>query len=70
VGESRPVAARGHHDGFLEKTFRGQRNYYGVDQDMQPNGFLVDAGTEKIEPLLPQAHAREVAGSAARRSAI
>jgi predicted amidohydrolase YtcJ len=39
---------------FLKKLSAAQRSYYGVDKDMQPNGFLVDAGTEKIEPLLPQ----------------
>lgn len=39
---------------FLKKLSAGQRSYYGVDKDMQPNGFLVDAGTERIEPLLPQ----------------
>jgi predicted amidohydrolase YtcJ len=38
---------------FLRKLSPGQRSYYGVEKDMQPNGFLVDAGTEKIEPLLP-----------------
>jgi predicted amidohydrolase YtcJ len=39
---------------FLRKLSANERSYYGVDQDMQPNGFLVDAGTEKVEPLLPQ----------------
>lgn len=39
---------------FLEKLSVQERSYYGVDKDLQPNGFLVDAGTEKIEPLLPQ----------------
>jgi predicted amidohydrolase YtcJ len=39
---------------FLKKLSAGERSYYGVDQELQPNGFLVDAGTEKIEPLLPQ----------------
>jgi predicted amidohydrolase YtcJ len=39
---------------FLKKLSAEQRSYYGVDKDMHPNGFLVDAGTEKIEPLLPQ----------------
>jgi len=34
-----------------------------------PNGFLVDAGTEKIEPLLPGPR-RQFAGGGARRSAI
>jgi predicted amidohydrolase YtcJ len=38
---------------FLKKLSVEQRSYYGVDRTMQPNGFLVDAGTEKIEPLLP-----------------
>jgi len=39
---------------FLKKFSPQERSYYGVDKDMHPNGFLVDAGTEKIEPLLPQ----------------
>jgi predicted amidohydrolase YtcJ len=39
---------------FLKKLSAERRSYYGVDKDMRPNGFLVDAGTEKIEPLLPQ----------------
>jgi len=39
---------------FLKKLSAGERSYYGVDQELQPNGFLVDAGTERIEPLLPQ----------------
>jgi predicted amidohydrolase YtcJ len=38
---------------FLKGLSAGERSYYGVDKDMQPNGFLVDAGEEKIEPLLP-----------------
>ncbi len=28
------------------------RSYYGLDNDQQPNGFLVDAGLSRIEPLL------------------
>ncbi len=39
---------------FLKKLSPDDRSYYGVDKDGQPNGFLVDAGTEKIEPLLPK----------------
>jgi predicted amidohydrolase YtcJ len=39
---------------FLKKLSAEQRSFYGVDKDMRPNGFMVDAGTEKIEPLLPQ----------------
>ncbi len=41
---------------FLKKLSAQERGYYGMgkDQDMQPNGFLVDAGTDKIEPMLPR----------------
>ena len=38
---------------FLETLSAQQRSYYGIDKNMQPNGFLVDSGTEKIETLLP-----------------
>ena len=38
---------------YVKKLSAGERSYYGVDKDMQPNGFLVDAGTEKVEALLP-----------------
>ena len=38
---------------YVRKLSAGERSYYGVDKDMQPNGFLVDAGTEKVEALLP-----------------
>jgi predicted amidohydrolase YtcJ len=38
---------------FLKKLSAGERSYYGVDKAMQPTGFLVDAGVERIEPLLP-----------------
>ena len=38
---------------FLKTLSADQRSYYGLSKDGQPNGFLVDAGTEKIEPLLP-----------------
>jgi predicted amidohydrolase YtcJ len=52
---------------FLKKLSAGERSYYGVDKDMQPNGFLVDAGVEKIEPLLPPPSAEKLlaAGRAA-----
>jgi predicted amidohydrolase YtcJ len=38
---------------FLKKLSAQERGYYGVEKDMNPNGFLVDEGMEKIEPLLP-----------------
>src|ERR1022692_4854908 len=37
---------------FLQTLSPQERSYYGVDQAGQPNGFLVDAGTENIDPLL------------------
>jgi len=39
---------------FLKKLSPEQRGYYGINKDGQPNGFLVDAGEEKIETLLPK----------------
>jgi predicted amidohydrolase YtcJ len=39
---------------FLKTLTPEQRGYYGIYKDGQPNGFLVDAGTEKVEPLLPK----------------
>ena len=38
---------------FLKKLSDNERGYYGVGKDFEPNGFLVDAGMEKIGPLLP-----------------
>lgn len=39
---------------FLKKFSEQERSYYGVGKDFEPNGFLVDAGMEKITPLLPK----------------
>jgi len=39
---------------FLRTLTPEQRGYYGIYKDDQPNGFLVDQGTEKVEPLLPK----------------
>ena len=39
---------------FLKKLSPAERAYYGIGKDGQPNGFLVDAGTEKIESLVPK----------------
>jgi hypothetical protein len=38
---------------FLQKLSPDQRSYYGVGKDFEPNGFVVDAGMEKISPLFP-----------------
>jgi predicted amidohydrolase YtcJ len=39
---------------YLKGLTPDERSYYGVGKDGQPNGFLVDAGLAKIEPLLPK----------------
>jgi predicted amidohydrolase YtcJ len=39
---------------FLKKLSEGERSYYGVGKDFEPNGFVVDAGMEKLMPLLPK----------------
>src|SRR2546426_955792 len=39
---------------FLKKLSEGERSYYGVGKDFEPNGFVVDVGMEKIMPLLPK----------------
>jgi len=39
---------------FLKKLSADERSYYGADKNMQPTGFLVDAGVDRIEPLLPR----------------
>lgn len=38
---------------FLHSLSPQQRAYYGTDKSMEPTGFLVDAGLERIEPLIP-----------------
>ena len=52
---------------YLRTLSPAQRSYYGVDKDMQPNGFLVDAGTARVEALLPKPTADQLlaAGRAA-----
>jgi predicted amidohydrolase YtcJ len=39
---------------YLKKLSEGERSYYGVGKNFEPNGFVVDAGMEKINPLLPK----------------
>ena len=38
---------------FLQRLSKDQRSYYGVGNDFEPNGFVVDTGMEKISPLFP-----------------
>src|SRR5260370_12725469 len=39
---------------YVKKLSEGERSYYGVAKNLEPNGFLVDAGMEKLTPLLPK----------------
>lgn len=39
---------------FLSHLSDLERSYYGVGQDLEPNGFAVDAGLDKIQTLVPQ----------------
>lgn len=49
--------------GSLDKVGRG---YYGYADDLEPNGFLVDAGVEKVNQVVPKPdEARMLAGAKA-----
>ncbi len=39
---------------FVSRLSEADRKYYGVGPDMEPNGFAVDKGLEKIEAALPK----------------
>jgi hypothetical protein len=39
---------------FLKTLTPVQRAYYGAAKDLEPTGFLVDAGMERIAPLMPR----------------
>ncbi len=49
---------------FVKKLSPAERSYYGIDKDGQPNGFLVDAGTDKIAPLVPPSTPAELLAGA------
>jgi len=49
---------------FVKKLSSAERSYYGIDKDGQPNGFLVDAGTDKIDPLVPPSTPAELLAGA------
>jgi predicted amidohydrolase YtcJ len=53
---------------YLKTLNADQRSYFGFDKNtLQPNGFLVDAGQEKVDALLPKPTESEIlaAGRAA-----
>ena len=39
---------------FIKKLSAEERSYYGAGKDFEPNGFVVDAGMEKVLPLIPK----------------
>jgi predicted amidohydrolase YtcJ len=39
---------------FVSRLSEADRKYYGVGPDLEPNGFAVDKGLEKIEAVLPK----------------
>jgi predicted amidohydrolase YtcJ len=48
------LARAGINADFLKKLTAEQRSYYGLDQNSEPNGFVVDAGMEKVTALIPK----------------
>ena len=40
---------------YLKSLDESSRSYFGMGKDLEPNGFVVDAGMEKIDNLLPKA---------------
>jgi predicted amidohydrolase YtcJ len=52
---------------YLKTLNADQRSYFGYDKNMQPNGFLVDAGQDRVDRLMPEATDTEIlaAGHAA-----
>ena len=49
---------------YVKTLSAGERSYYGVGKNSEPNGFLVDAGTKKLTPLLPKPSDEKLLASA------
>ncbi len=49
---------------YVKTLSESERSYYGVDKNSEPNGFLVDAGTKKLTPLLPKPNDEKLLASA------
>jgi predicted amidohydrolase YtcJ len=49
---------------YLKSLTPDQRSYYGVDKNMQPTGFLVDAGQDKVDRLMPPPTDKELRDAA------
>jgi len=54
---------------FINTLDSVSRGYYGFGQDLEPNGFVVDAGVDKVSAVVPKPddHRMLVAGRAAVR---
>ena len=52
---------------YLKTLTADQRSYFGFDKNLQPTGFLVDAGQDRVDRLMPQPRPDEIlaAGHAA-----
>jgi predicted amidohydrolase YtcJ len=53
---------------FISHLSESERKYYGLAADLEPNGFAVDAGLEKVQATLPKHSRQELL--AAGRSAV
>ena len=49
---------------YLKSLNADQRSYFGFDKNMQPNGFLVDAGQDKVDRLMPAPTDAEILAAA------
>jgi len=49
---------------YLKSLNADQRSYFGFDKNTQPNGFLVDAGQEKVDRLIPEPTDAEILAAA------
>jgi predicted amidohydrolase YtcJ len=49
---------------YLKTLNADQRGYFGFDKNFQPNGFLVDAGQDKVDRLMPPPTDAEILAAA------
>ena len=49
---------------YLKSLNADQRSYFGFDKNMKPNGFLVDAGQDKVDRLMPEPTDAEILAAA------
>jgi predicted amidohydrolase YtcJ len=45
---------------YLARLSAGERAYYGISKDGEPNGFAVDAGLDRVQDKLPPPSANEL----------